>query len=216
MFYPIWNTKMVSEQFPHLQWILFVHRLFISSIFHLVFFFNSSSDFIQSDSILFHFDYSVNWNFQFLSHWILGFDCLIFIMSEGTNQRNIQENSDDPYCIHHSDNPGTVLVSQILTGDNYSSWSRAMTIALSVKIKLDFIDGTTNQPPTIDIVWYKSWSCNNNIIISWILNSISKEIAASVIYLKTAKDIWKELNDRFQQSNGPRIFQIKRDIMNVT
>lgn len=91
-----------------------------------------------------------------------------------------------------------------------------MTIALSVKNKLDFIDGTINQPPTIDIVRYKSWSCNNNIIISWILNSISKEIAASVIYLKTAKDIWKELNDRFQQSNGPRIFQIKRDIMNVT
>ena len=31
----------------------------------------------------------------------------------------------------------------------------------------------------------------------------------------TAEDIWKELKDRFQQSNGPRVFQLKREIMNV-
>ena len=62
---------------------------------------------------------------------------------------------------------------------------------------------------------FKLWSRNNNIVISWILNSISKEISASIIYLKTAASIWKELRERFQQSNGPRIFQIKRDIMNI-
>ena len=36
-----------------------------------------------------------------------------------------------------------------------------------------------------------------------------------MIYLNTAALIWKELQERFQQSNGPRIFQIKRDLMNL-
>ena len=51
-----------------------------------------------------------------------------------------------------------------------------------------------------------SWIRNNNIVISWILNSVSKEILASIIYSDSAFDIWLDLKDRFQQSNGPRIF----------
>lgn len=53
------------------------------------------------------------------------------------------------------------------------------------------------------------------VLISWLLNSISKEMSASVIYLNTAEAIWKEFKERFQQSYGPRIFQIKRDLMNL-
>jgi hypothetical protein len=30
----------------------------------------------------------------------------------------------DPCVIHHSDNPSTVLITLLLTGDNYGSWSR--------------------------------------------------------------------------------------------
>ena len=35
------------------------------------------------------------------------------------------------------------------------------------------------------------------------------------MFTETAYDIWNDLKDRFQQSNGPRIFQIKRDLMNI-
>lgn len=44
-------------------------------------------------------------------------------------------------------------------------------------------------------------------MISWILNSVNREIADS---LATARDIWIDLRDRFHQSNAPRIFQIKK------
>ena len=40
------------------------------------------------------------------------------------------------------------------------------------------------------------------MVISWILNSISKEISASIIYVYSAREIWIDLRDRFQQSNG--------------
>jgi hypothetical protein len=39
----------------------------------------------------------------------------------------------DPCVIHHSDNPATVLITPLLTVDNYGSWSRTVTMALRAK-----------------------------------------------------------------------------------
>ncbi|KAL5570766.1 hypothetical protein UlMin_020363 [Ulmus minor] len=123
---------------------------------------------------------------------------------------------DDPsnaYFLHHSDSPGLVLVSQPLIGDNYASSSRAMLIALSVKNKLGFIDGSISKPQGTDPN-LNSWIRKNIIVISWILNSISREISASIIFSDSTYEIWLDLKDRFQQSNGPRIFQLRRELMN--
>jgi hypothetical protein len=45
-----------------------------------------------------------------------------------------------------------------------------------------------------------------------VLNSLSKEIASSVIYANTGKEIWEDLRERFAQGNGPRIFEIQKSI----
>ncbi|KAL5562639.1 hypothetical protein UlMin_032386 [Ulmus minor] len=120
-----------------------------------------------------------------------------------------------PYFLHHSDGPGLVLVSQPLTRDNYPSWSRAMLIALSVKNKLGFINGSIKKPKGNDLNLLNSWIRNNNVVISWILNFVSKEIFASVIFSNSSYEIWLDLKDRFQQRNGPRIFQLCRELMNL-
>src|SRR5438045_7630327 len=52
----------------------------------------------------------------------------------------------DPLYLHHSDQPGLVLVSQTLTEENYSTWSHSMTMALTVKNKHGFVDGSVKQP----------------------------------------------------------------------
>jgi hypothetical protein len=54
------------------------------------------------------------------------------------------------------------------------------------------------------------------MILSWILNSITPELADSVIYSTTTQEVWEDLRDRFSQSNAPRIFQIERDIACVS
>ena len=41
-----------------------------------------------------------------------------------------------------------------------------MTIALSVKNKLGFIDGSVSRPDGIDLNLLASWIRNNNIVIS--------------------------------------------------
>lgn len=119
-----------------------------------------------------------------------------------------------PYFLHHSDNPGLSLVSQPLIGDNYSSCSRSMLIALTVKNKVGFIDGSIMAPDATDSL-FQSWIRNNNVVISWILNSVSKEISASIMFVNSAVEISNDLRERFQQSNGPRIFQLHREIVNL-
>ena len=52
----------------------------------------------------------------------------------------------DPYAIHHSDSPSIILVTPLLTGGNYGSWSRIVTMALRAKSKLGFVDGSLPIP----------------------------------------------------------------------
>lgn len=136
--------------------------------------------------------------------------------NNNSNSNSNNQSSNDPYFINNNDNPGSILVSQILTGENFASWSRSMEIALSAKNKFEFVDNSLPKPDGSDPEKLKLWCRNNNIVISWILNAVSKDISASIIYLETASAMWKELNERFRQSNGPRIFQIKRNLMNLT
>lgn len=69
-----------------------------------------------------------------------------------------------------------------------------MVSALSVKNKADFIDGSVSRPEGGEDL-LNHWVCNNNIVISWILNSLSNEISSSVIYFKSAHDIWVDLKE---------------------
>ena len=52
--------------------------------------------------------------------------------------------------------------------------------------------------------------------MSWLLNSISKEIVASVIFANSTAEIWQDLQVRFRQQNGPRLYQLKKDLMNLS
>lgn len=36
------------------------------------------------------------------------------------------------------------------------------------------------------------------------------------MFTKSINDIWNDLEDRFQQSNGPRIFQIRKELVNIS
>jgi hypothetical protein len=50
------------------------------------------------------------------------------------------------------------------------------------------------------------------MILSWILNLVSKEIAASIIYIDSCHGMWLDLKERFSQKNGPRVFQLQKSI----
>jgi hypothetical protein len=91
-----------------------------------------------------------------------------------------------------------------------------MIVSLTAKNKMAFIDGSLPQPSPTDEAVFHAWTRCNNMIIAWILNSISKEIASSVIYIPTCDRMWQDLKDRFSQGNGPRIFQLQKLLANLS
>ncbi|XP_019253938.1 PREDICTED: uncharacterized protein LOC109232637 [Nicotiana attenuata] len=50
------------------------------------------------------------------------------------------------------------------------------------------------------------------MVISWILNVLSKDIADSVIYSKTAKELWDSLEQRFGRSNGAKLYHLQKEL----
>ncbi|XP_020202292.1 uncharacterized protein LOC109788067 [Cajanus cajan] len=120
----------------------------------------------------------------------------------------------NPLFLHHSDGPGLVLTSELLDHKNYTTWSRAMHVALSVKNKLPFTDGTLSKPDVEDPT-FVAWNRGNNVVISWIYNSVSKEIITSILFATTTKEIWDDLKNRFSRKSGPIIFHLKRQLMSL-
>ena len=119
----------------------------------------------------------------------------------------------NPYFTHHSDHPGLVLISKPLNGDNYSAWRRVMTLALNAKNKLGFVNGTIKAPSKeTHPDDYATWSRCNDMVHSWIVNTLNPKISDSVIYYTTAHEVWEDLREQFSQSNAPRIFEIQREI----
>ncbi|KAI4332154.1 hypothetical protein L6164_017085 [Bauhinia variegata] len=76
-------------------------------------------------------------------------DRSIIKQDEGSNTSRTAEpweNFNHPLFLHHSDQPGVVLVSQPLMEDNYTTWAQSMDMALTIKNKKGFIDGTLKRP----------------------------------------------------------------------
>ncbi|XP_071729287.1 uncharacterized protein [Rutidosis leptorrhynchoides] len=117
-----------------------------------------------------------------------------------------------PLFLHQQDHPGLILISKKLTGsDNYSSWRRLMMIALNAKNKLKLINGEFTEPEA-NSGTRALWERNNDMIISWILNTMTDQIGNSLNFVNTAKDLWDELHEHYAQSDGHRIYQLTHDI----
>lgn len=126
---------------------------------------------------------------------------------EVSNASSTQIDSSDPLFIHPADHPGLILVSKHFDGSCYGSWKKGMSIALSAKNKLGFITGKIVKPDLNDDQ-FDHWQRCNDRVTSWISNVLAKDIADSVLYCDSAYDIWKELEERFGQSNGARLYQL--------
>ncbi len=68
----------------------------------------------------------------------------------------VMANDSNPCHLHNGDNPGIMLVTQPLNGDNYQTWSRSMLMALTAKNKEGFVNGSI-EPLNPSAPCYSSW-----------------------------------------------------------
>ncbi|KAA8532313.1 hypothetical protein F0562_032346 [Nyssa sinensis] len=125
-------------------------------------------------------------------------------------------NPNNPYRLETSDNPSILLVTEHLTTENYSTWSKSIQRALRAKNKLGFLDGTIDKPPSTSGILLSLWERCNDMLVSWLQNAISPPLRPSVAFVDNAQALWLELHDCFSPQNGPRIYELKKTLANFS
>ncbi|XP_027770008.1 uncharacterized protein LOC107010068 [Solanum pennellii] len=89
-----------------------------------------------------------------------------------------------PLYLSSSDVTGAVQIGIQLVGmENYTLWSRAMELALLTKNKLGF----------------KRWDRCNAMVLSWLMNNVSKELMSGILFRSNAALVWSDLKERFDK-----------------
>jgi len=119
----------------------------------------------------------------------------------------VDHTGTNPLYLHPAESAGSTLVPVVFDGTEYRSWKRGILRGISVNNKMGFINGKCVKPAATDPT-YGQWERCDDMVTSWILNSLSKDIADSLQYVNTAKELWQELEDRYDQPNGAKHYQL--------
>ncbi|KAL0433984.1 UNVERIFIED_CONTAM: hypothetical protein Slati_2732700 [Sesamum latifolium] len=139
-------------------------------------------------------------------------------MSSPTKQEEKGKKADislDLLRMQVIENPDVILVTNVLIGTNFLSWSQSMKIALRTKMKLGFITRSNPKPPE-NSEEYEQWIRTDSLVISWILNTISKDIILSFLYIDNAREPCLETEAKYGVSNGPLVYQLQREIASAS
>ena len=117
---------------------------------------------------------------------------------------------DSCLYLHPSENPTVALVSPVLDPSNYHSWSRSMMTALSAKNKVKFVDGSVPEPPKTDQT-HGAWRRCNNMVVSWIVHSVSTSIRQNILWMDKTEEIWRDQKSRYSQGNLLRIYDLQQE-----
>lgn len=129
-----------------------------------------------------------------------------------TETRVSKLDPSNPLYLHPSDSSNLTIVNIKLNGtENYTVWSNSMTLALNVKNKLGFVDGTCVRPLDDDVLG-KQWDRCNSVVLTWILNSVSEELYLGQVYSTLASSVWTELKETYDKLDGSVIFDLYQNI----
>lgn len=118
-----------------------------------------------------------------------------------------------PVQIHH-------LISVKLDNSNYLLW-RTQFLPLLKGYELEgFVDGSNKCPAetltnnTINPE-YIAWNKQDQILLGWLLSSLTESALAHVVGLQTSQAVWEALSKHFASKAQSRILYLKRELQNV-
>ncbi|KAL0379327.1 UNVERIFIED_CONTAM: Retrovirus-related Pol polyprotein from transposon RE2 [Sesamum radiatum] len=98
---------------------------------------------------------------------------------------------------------------------HYLVWRFAIRFALGARKKLSFIDGRSIRPAD-DSEDLDEWIRIDYMVITWILNTVSKDIVDAFIYVSTARSLWLDLEARYGGNNGPMLYNLEQEIASIS
>ncbi|XP_070668960.1 uncharacterized protein [Malus domestica] len=100
-------------------------------------------------------------------------------------------------------NPNQRLNSVLLNEFNYLPWERAVTLALGGRSKLGYVNGVI-PVPDVSLLDYNDWLCKDQLVMSWLLNSMDQKIAEIFSYAESSCIIWKNLKEMDNYKGFPK------------
>ena len=87
-------------------------------------------------------------------------------------------------------------------------------LALTAKKKIGFMTG---KIPMLDLdsPLYEDWQSCNTMVLSWLINSMHIDVSSGIMYCDTAREMWIELKNLFSHGNGPKIYNLQREISHI-
>ncbi|KAL2900330.1 Gag polyprotein [Bienertia sinuspersici] len=113
--------------------------------------------------------------------------------------------------LHPSDGTNFINVEKLTGASNYRAWRRSFEIALTSKRKLGFVTGGVRRDKN-DKVKQECWDTCNNMVISWILASVTDPIKKSMMFMNDACYIRKQLEKSYSINNGAKKYNLNRQL----
>ena len=105
-----------------------------------------------------------------------------------------------------TENTNTLSISEKLTNQNYTKWSRLMHLAISRRGRLNHI---IDDPPSKNDPAYNQWTRSDSIVISWILENIDSYLVNQYLDFPTAKALSQGIETLYSSGrDGLQIFDL--------
>ncbi|RVX02119.1 hypothetical protein CK203_025357 [Vitis vinifera] len=96
-----------------------------------------------------------------------------------------------------------------LNGNNYLQWSHSVMMFICRKGKDDHLNGVAAKPNKTDKK-FKVWNVENNMVMSWLINSMTNDIGENFLLYGTAKEIWDIAKETYSNNeNTSELFKVK-------
>ena len=106
------------------------------------------------------------------------------------------------------ENSVLLLTRHKLTGQNYIPWARSMMMFITGKGKEDYL--TDSFRPQPDDPRFKKWKAENQMVMSWLINSMDIEVGQNFMFYDTAAEIWRATKESYSDvENTAELFEIK-------
>lgn len=91
-------------------------------------------------------------------------------------------------------------MKKVLVGrENYSSWKVAMKIELSARPQLGFVREEYPRPTDPNLL--ARWQRSNDIVMSWLISSVSENVRERIMRAKDVVTAWNILKVRYSGTN---------------
>ncbi|RVW71046.1 hypothetical protein CK203_057819 [Vitis vinifera] len=102
---------------------------------------------------------------------------------------------------HQMETSHLPITAHKLNGQNYLQWSQSILMFIRGKEKDDYITGASTAPETTAST-YKKWIAENNMVMSWLVNSMTADIGENFLSFDTAKEIWDIAKETFSDKEN--------------